>query len=142
MVLYWPDGTTTPARLDKTSIVSVADLYPTLLSIAGVETPPDSVGEDMSKLFNGETRKRAAPLFWEHLGWRAARDGDWKAVYDPSTKRWQLFSLTLDPGEQMDISSDHPEMTSRLAKAWEQWSEQVGTDGFDMKVWQSYYQAN
>ena len=142
LVLYWPDGTTTPPRLDKTSIVSVADLYPTLLSIAGVETPPDSVGEDVSKIFDGETRKRAAPLFWEHLGWRGARDGDWKAVYDPGSKRWQLFNLILDPGEQMNVSSDHPKMTSRLAKAWEQWSEQVGTDGFDMKVWQSYYQAN
>jgi arylsulfatase len=142
LVLYWPNGTTTPPRFDKTSIISVADLYPTLLSIAGVETPPDSSGEDVSKIFDGETRERIAPLFWEHLGWRAARDGDWKGVYDPVSRRWQLFNLTLDPGERMDISSDHPEVTSRLAEAWEQWSKQVGTDGFDMKVWQSYYQPN
>jgi arylsulfatase A-like enzyme len=96
----------------------------------------------VSKIFDGETRERIAPLFWEHLGWRAARDGDWKGVYDPVSRRWQLFNLTLDPGERMDISSDHPEVTSRLAEAWEQWSKQVGTDGFDMKVWQSYYQPN
>jgi arylsulfatase len=96
----------------------------------------------VSKIFDGETSERIAPLFWEHLGWRAARDGDWKGVYDPVSRRWQLFNLTLDPGERMDISSDHPEVTSRLAEAWEQWSKQVGTDGFDMKVWQSYYQPN
>lgn len=142
LILYWPNGALTPPRLDKTSIVSVADLYPTLLSIAGVKIPPALAGENVSMIFEGEIRERASPLFWEHLGWRGARDSDWKGVYDPDIRRWQLFNLTLDPGERMDVSSNHPEITSRLADAWEQWSQRVGTDGFDMKVWQSYYRTN
>ena len=142
LILYWPDGTKTSPHLDKTSIVSVADLYPTLLSVAGIETPPASVGEDLSMIFKGETLERAAPLFWEHVGWRGARDGNWKGVYDPGIKQWQLFNLTLDPGEKTDVSNNYPEVTSRLADAWEQWSDRVGTAGFDMKVWQSYYPPN
>jgi arylsulfatase A-like enzyme len=93
-------------------------------------------------IFKGETLERAAPLFWEHVGWRGARDGDWKGVYDPGIRQWQLFNLTLDPGEKTDVSNTYPEVTSRLAGAWEQWSERVGTAGFDMKVWQSYYPSN
>ena len=53
------------------------DIFPTLASVTGAKVPTECAGVNMTPMFAGKTVNRG-PLFWEHEGSRAVRDGKWK----------------------------------------------------------------
>ncbi len=78
-----------PAVLPKGKIIETAcwspDVFPTLLSIAGIEVPEDLVldGEDITRLLQGQ-HKAHRPIFTmrgEEI--RAVRSGAWKLFLEP-----------------------------------------------------------
>lgn len=62
--------------------------------------------------------------------WRMARDDRWKLVRAPVEQgdQWSLFDLESDPGEENDVSQDHPAELSRLRSALEGWMAGDQTD--------------
>ena len=139
LVVYWPDGVRRHG-LDRDSILAVTDIYPTVLSIAGVEAPDDIVGEDFSESLRAAPHKRDTPIFWEHMGWRGVREDEWKAVFSPQERTWRLFNLKSDPIEKTDLAQAAPERLNALAQKWQAWSDETGTDGFDAAAFMKYYQ--
>jgi arylsulfatase A-like enzyme len=117
----------------------IIDIMPTFLDYAmgkypseykGKEIPP-AEGVSLRPLFRGTTVKRTAPLFWEHEGNRAVRDGDWKLVsaYDYSKKEpfeWELYNLKSDRSEMNDLSESNPEKKFQMIEMYCEWSERVG----------------
>jgi len=84
-----------------------ADIMPTLLDLAGIETPDSCDGLSMVPLMRGETTKwrdyvhiEHAP---EHMG---LTDGLQKYIWDPKDGSEQLFDLASDPNECHDLSGD------------------------------------
>ena len=53
----------------------------------------------------------------------AIRDARWRMVSDhpQGEKRWQLFDLRTDPGEQTDLAARHPEKVAALEAAYDTW---------------------
>ena len=52
---------------------------------------------------------------------RMIRRGRWKATLTPKpygTGDWELFDITKDPAEQVDISAENPEVFDKLVTAW------------------------
>ena len=88
-------------------------------------------GVSLLKAFKGESSCRKTPLFWEHEGNRAVRDGDWKlvSVYDNEKKKfleWELYNLSTDRSELNDLSQLYPERTGDMIRMYDEWAGRAG----------------
>ena len=110
---------------------TVMDLYPTILSVAGVDTPQNYVldGSDLKRLLQGKKDKKHRDDFLMHFPhgehranyFTTYRKGDWKLVYyyNPETTgepTWKLFNLKEDPYETSDVAETHPEKASSMIR--------------------------
>jgi N-acetylgalactosamine-6-sulfatase len=133
-LVRWPAGT--PAGVvDDTSVVSGADLFPTLAALAGASITPGTPlrGEDRSDALRGRPGPRRTPLFWEwrfniagHVANRspmlAVREGNWKLLLNPDRSRVELYDLAADPRERENLARAHPEIVEPLAEKVLAWS--------------------
>lgn len=101
-------------------LVSLADVMPTLLSLAGAAIPQAIDGVDLSPLLRGEPRQqdRAAylesrlPL--EQYGWSAlsgVRTSRWKLITGVEP---ELYDLESDPRELRDLASEQEDRVGEL----------------------------
>ena len=126
-------------RLD--TVVTVKDVAPTILELAGVRHPAPSFeghavaaleGRSMLPLLEGQSATVHAgelTMGWELFGRRALRRGSFKIVwlfepYGPG--RWELFDLAKDPLESRDLASAEPETLARLVRAWNAYAAKNG----------------
>ena len=70
---------------------------------------------------------RAAPLFFEHEGSRAVRDGKWKLVSLPGDA-WELYDLEADPTEMNNLIGSEAAKARQLIAAWEAWAKRCHVD--------------
>ena len=116
-------------------VASIMDLMPTLVSVAGGETPQDHKvdGHHLGLLLAGKadaTRKESFLMHYPHGPHRSSyftvlREGDWKVVYHypvPQNKKgkaakaakasepkYELFNLKDDPFENNNLAASQPE---------------------------------
>ncbi len=132
-----------PAGGVSHEFMSVMDILPTFLEVAGTEHP--GAGE-----FNGrQINEILGRSFWPHLtgqsetvhpptdavGWvrgsssGAVIRGDYKIINDvelgptqglgQSSGAWRLYNLADDPGETVDLAAELPELVGELVEEWE-----------------------
>ncbi|KAJ9222974.1 hypothetical protein DTO169C6_4647 [Paecilomyces variotii] len=121
--------------------VTVMDLAPSILDMAGVKHPaPTYEGREVvpmrGKSFYPWAAGKADRIHekdfiqgWETCGRAALRYGDWKIVYIPKPKgpeRWQLYNLASDPGEVDDLAEAEPERLKELLKLWDLYVIETG----------------
>jgi arylsulfatase len=139
LIAHWPNGidpnlhgtwNRTPGHL--------VDIMATLVQVSGASYPHIFNGHDIIPMqgtslvpaFHGQPIDRGKPIFWEHEGNRAVRDGRWKAV--ARFKRpWQLFDMTNDRTELHDLAASQPQIVKRLAAAWDEWAARSFVDQWD-----------
>ncbi len=121
----------------ETQFLSVADIAPTLLDLAGVDRSLLRVGGRRVSAITGRSwaawlDDRAVRVYGaddgigaELFGTRAYRQGDWK-ITDIGDGVWRLFDIARDPGETRDLSLVDPDRKADLAAAWERYAERVG----------------
>jgi arylsulfatase len=120
-------------------LIHVMDLMPTFLAIAGADYPDVYNGEpivplqgkSLMPLLSGESSSdfESRELGWSAYGMDAYRKGAWKILRLPEpygNGDWQLYDLAADPGELHDLSSEFPDRTRTLAKAWEAYANSNG----------------
>ena len=110
---------------------TVMDLYPTILSVADVDTPKGYPldGSDLKKLLKGKADKKHRDDFLMHFPhgehranyFTTYRKGDWKLIYyyNPETTgqpSWKLYNLKEDPYEATDLAKKHPEQVVSMIK--------------------------
>ncbi len=118
------------------TFMTIMDVLPTFLEIAGTEHP----GASMYK--GREIKGIMGRSFWPHLtgqsstvhlpgdtaGWEsggagALIRGDYKLINDVDrdgmVTPWELYDIVEDPGETRDLSADHPELVAELGTEWE-----------------------
>jgi len=142
-----------PGTINEGKIVAetghIIDLMPTFIEMAGGKYPENYNGykihpmEGISLMpaLTGKKLRRSNPLFWEHEGNRAVRDGDWKLVsaYDNSAKKfrpWELYNLANDRSELNDRYFSEPEIAGSMISKYEKWADRVGViprEKFDNK---------
>jgi arylsulfatase A-like enzyme len=128
LVVHWPKGIRARGEL-RHQTVHVIDFLPTLIELAGAAYPTTYHGEPIKPLdgrsfvptFENHALSQR-PLFWEHIGNRAVRDGRWKLVAT-SGGPWELFDLDADRTETHDLAPQRPEMVARLARLYDQWAQ-------------------
>ena len=89
---------------------------PTLIAVSGANYPAERNGVKVQPMegrsllpaLENQPIRRDAPIFFEHEGSRAVRDGQWKLV-SLSGDAWELYDLDADPTEMRDLTSKMPE---------------------------------
>jgi len=117
MIVCWP-GRIKPGRVSDL-LWYFPDVLPTLAEIAGATPPPDIDGISIVPELLGEEvvgRKQSQHdyLYWELSGQIAVRRGTWKAIRPGAGKPWELYDLSKDISETMDLSAEHPEILKEL----------------------------
>ncbi len=114
-------------------LMSIADIMPTLLDIAGTSYPknyngnelPPLIGKPWTKVLAGESespRTQEDYIAWELFGNRALRQGDWKLRWEikPIGKsEWELFNLAADAAEKNDLATSNPEKLREMLILWD-----------------------
>jgi arylsulfatase A-like enzyme len=130
LIVHWPAGIS--ARRDgrlESQPGHLVDIMATCVDVAGVNYPGDFNGHAIKPMegvtlvpaFNGKNLKRKNPLFWEHEGNRAIRDGRWKLVAKEN-KPWELYDMEKDRTETCDLAGKNPGKVKQLAAAWDAWA--------------------
>ncbi|AJR05242.1 sulfatase [Photobacterium gaetbulicola] len=121
----WP-GTIPAGQTIDEPVISL-DILPTMAAAAGIEVKADWQldGVDLLPLFTGKEKQLENRfLYWNTTLAAAIRDHDWKLVVPnlrAKRKTYQLFNISNDISESVDLADKHPEQVERLKAAWEAW---------------------
>jgi arylsulfatase len=123
----------------------VIDIMPTCLDIANGLYPKQYNGNKITPaggislfpLAKGKDVQRKQPIFWEHEGNRAMRDGNWKIVSNVG-EHWQLYNMADDRTELHDLAKEKPDVLNQMVKDYEVWYKKVGARPYftEPKKWQ------
>ena len=136
LIAYWPAGIPAERRnAQETQPVHLVDIMATAVDLAGAHYPRERDGHAIEPMqgislrpaFDGKPLARTQPIFWEHEGNKAVRDGQWKLVMRHRLP-WQLFDMEADRTEQHDLIAQHPELAARLEAAWQAWAQRTFVD--------------
>jgi arylsulfatase len=81
-------------------------------------------GVSLIPAIHGKSLKRTAPLFFEHEGNRAVRDGKWKLV-SKFMGPWELYDMEADRTETKNVIDQHPRIAERLMAAYEAYAKRA-----------------
>jgi len=127
LIAHWPDGIARSRRNKlETQPGHVVDLMATCVDLAAATYPAVKDGQAIKPMegvslraaFAGKSLRRAQPIFWEHEGNRAVRDGKWKLV-GKENQPWELYDMERDRTELHDVSSAEPAKAQELIAKWD-----------------------
>lgn len=119
-IAWWPGKIAAGTESDQLSIS--LDLMPTILDLAGVDTPAGYKSDGISLKSHLKTGEDLGnrKLFWNGL---AMRDGNWKLVLDDHMPR--LYDLKSDVEEAKDLVLKYPDRTRQMLEDMDAWSKDV-----------------
>jgi arylsulfatase len=132
LVCHWPAGLKQPGGICH-SPVHIVDFMATILDLAGADYPEDrdgvpvtpTEGESFAPALRGERWQRERPLFWEHEGNRAVRDGEWKLV-SKHPGGWELYNMNEDRTELNDLAAADPDRVARMTAMYDEIASRAG----------------
>ncbi|MDZ8117508.1 sulfatase family protein [Pontiella agarivorans] len=118
-----------PARINpgvSDALVNQIDFMASFAALLNLEIPADEAGDSRNTLaaFLGQD-KEGLPFMIEEAGrsGRALRVGPWKYIQESVSRKRkkpgqpaQLYNLAVDPGEQHNIITEHPEKADAMEK--------------------------
>lgn len=123
-LIFAPNRTVPGSQRDQP--VTGADLYPTLLELAGLP-PQNEVHFDglsiLPALAGGELPERDLIWHYPHYGNQGGepssiiRSGEHKLIFYHEDQRKELYHLPSDPGERQNIAAERPKLTEALFSA-------------------------
>jgi len=139
MFIRWP-GSGSEGKVCEVPVTST-DFYPTILEMAGLELRPGQHmdGISLAPLLRGEALPETRPLFWHYPHYSnqggkpgaVVRLGDFKLIEFFENNTVELYDLSLDPGEENDLSAAIPGKAGEMLEMLHRWQEEVGAEGMD-----------
>lgn len=128
-IASWPKGIPARGALNR-QVGHVTDIMATCVELAGATRPVTFNDEatlplegiSLLPILQGKERTTSAPIFWEHEGNRAVRQGQWKLVA-PHSGRWELYDAAADRTELNNLAEKQPDKVKELAALYEQWAK-------------------
>ena len=132
LIVHWPEG------IDKGRYgelrhqpAHVIDIMATALELTGAQYPKRFRGHDIVPLegrslvttLEDKPIDRKA-LYWEHVGNRAVRSGDWKLVANTRFRKqqWELYNLRADRTETLNLIDQQKNKAKELEALWQAWA--------------------
>jgi arylsulfatase len=134
-IVHWPSSMKETGSL-RSQPCHLIDLMPTLIEVAGAFYPEKNKGIHVKPmeginllpiLSKNVSTPRNQPLFFEHQGSRAVRDGRWKLV-SMTDDAWELYDMDNDPTEMRDLMKSCPDVAQNLITKWNEWALRCGVD--------------
>ena len=128
LIAHWPRRIKRTGQLEHEP-GHLVDIMATCIDVARAKYPT-SYGEHSIRpmegvslvgAFDAKPLDRARPIFWEHEGNRAVRDGRWKLVAKENGP-WELYDMQRDRTEMHDLANDHPNRVKKLEADWNTWA--------------------
>jgi arylsulfatase len=88
-------------------------------------------GKSILPLLNGELQDKNRLCFWEHIGNKAVRKGNWKLVA-LHLHKWELYNIKDDPFETNNLIGEQPEKAESLLIEYEKWAEKHGVQSWPL----------
>ncbi len=143
LAVKWP-ARIIPGRVDSTPVIGI-DFYPTLLEIAGAESPAHNMdGISLVPILTGSSGLTSRNLYWHFPAyleaskgipgpWRTTpagviRSGDYKLIEFFEDGVLELYDLRKDPGESTNLTDQLPEKAELLHGSLRDWREKVAAD--------------
>ena len=140
LYIQWPARLKPGASSDRLS--AHIDIMPTLLDAAGIPQPPHLDGRSFLPLLEGrsvdwpdreiviQTHRGNAPIRRHHF---ALVTEKWKLVHPtgfgrdamPDDVPYELYDLSVDPGEIRELAAMHPEIVESLMGRYDAWFDDV-----------------
>lgn len=120
------------------SVVSLVDVMPTILDLAGMDVPFEVQGKSLLPLFQNDKKGfenfSYAETFYPrlHYGWSeltTIQDSQYKLIVAP---RLELYDLMNDPEESANIIDYKPQEGRRLKKLIDEFIEKTGENSYDL----------
>jgi len=130
LVVHWPKGISAARRGQLVQAPGhLIDLMATCVDVSGAKYPgavngnkiQAMEGVSLRPVLTGKSLRRPQPIFWEHEGNRAVRDGQWKLVAKEN-QPWELYDIAADRTELNDLAAKQPDKVKELAAKWEAWA--------------------
>jgi arylsulfatase A-like enzyme len=110
------------------------DWYPTVLDLAGVQAsdgiPLD--GRSLASIAKGQGTLPARDVFWHfpcYIGGggpcSAMLSGDWKLIEFFESGTTELYNLSQDPGEKIDLTASEPGRSAELLAKLHVWQDET-----------------
>lgn len=133
MIAHWPEGIRERRGTLTPFCSHVVDVMPTVVELSGANYPAQwnqqeidpMEGVSLLPAFQGASKRKDRPIYWEFSGNHAIRNGRWKLVAERS-KEWELYDISMDRCETTDLSEDHPGRVSGLANQYDSWAARTG----------------
>jgi arylsulfatase A-like enzyme len=131
LIAHWPAAIKARGQW-RTQPGHVIDLMATLVDVAGAQYPRMRAdvpvlpmeGVSLRPAFANKSLGRKSPLFFEHDGSRAVRDGRWKLVGKRGGE-WELYDIETDRTELNDLAKRRPDKARELAARWDEWASRT-----------------
>ncbi len=134
LIISWPDGLEAPGEF-RNQAGHLIDIMATCIEVSGADYPSEYDGHQIMPLegkslvpaFRNENIERDF-ILWEHGGHCAIRVGDWKLVYErtsrpfvvPGLEDWELYNMAYDRTELNDLADAYPEKVEEMDRLWKE----------------------
>ncbi|MEM7015085.1 MAG: arylsulfatase [Verrucomicrobiota bacterium] len=127
LIVHWPERIKNVGKIDRQP-AHLVDLSATILKVGGASYPDDPklaplAGISLLPLFENQQLPER-PLFFEHEGNRAIRQGNWKLVWTNYTKEWELYNIADDRSELNNLAAANPERVQEMERLWLEWAKE------------------
>lgn len=133
LIVHWPSVIKNGGEITD-QFGHIIDIMPTFCEAAGIEYPEKFNnqnikpfrGKSLLPAFLGKPVDRPEPVFWEHVGGKALREGRWKLVTRRAGAEWELYDLECDPTELNDLSESKSEIVRKMSEKYEKIAKEIG----------------
>ena len=131
LIVHWPD------RIKQAAIVHepthITDIPATCIAAAGATYPTEFGGNSITPIegqsfmqaIDSGDWNRPTPIFWEHEGSRAVRDGEWKLVSEVGGQ-WELYNMDQDRTELNNLVESNRLRAEEMGKMYDEWAARCG----------------
>ncbi len=147
LIAHWPAGIAKKgSAFRKTkqgnlhdSPSHLIDIMATAVDLAGTDYPANKDGNtikpaegiSLAAAFSGESLDRGKPIYFEHEGNRAVRDGQWKLVAKGVKGAWEFYDMEADRTESTNLLESKPELAEKMIAQYDAWTEHAGVVPFN-----------